>query len=149
LDAELISGILIYISQDVFFPEFSGKHAIFCPYSSKVDLYSQHFVFFFSFPHDILSGQIYLDTPNLEFHPMPPSKYQKKRALQRGPGRPSQGIRSGYARLDVYVSTSVCEALNRLADRQTQHAGQAVTRTDVIRAALEAYIREHLPEARI
>jgi len=87
---------------------------------------------------------------------MPAPKRQKipsatawNRPLQSGPGRPSQGIRSGYARLDVYVSPDMREALDRIADRETQRSGQAVTRTDIVRTALEAYIREHLPEAGI
>jgi hypothetical protein len=74
---------------------------------------------------------------------MPPAKRQKKRASQSKPGRPDTGIRSGYARLDVYVSPDMREALDRIADRQSQHTGQTVTRTDVIRAALEAYVAQH------
>jgi hypothetical protein len=78
---------------------------------------------------------------------MPPSKRQKKSPSHRGPGRPSQGIRSGYARLDVYVPSHVRDGLDRLADRQQQQTGETTVRADVIRQALAAYLREHLPEA--
>lgn len=78
---------------------------------------------------------------------MPPSQHQKKRSSHRGPGRPSQGIRSGYARLDVYVPTDVRDGLDRLADRQTQHTGETTVRADIIREALADYLRKHLPEA--
>jgi hypothetical protein len=72
---------------------------------------------------------------------------QPKSPPHRGPGRPSQGIRSGYARLDVYVPTHVRDGLDRLADRQQQKTGQITVRADVIREALVAYLRTHLPEA--
>jgi hypothetical protein len=72
---------------------------------------------------------------------------QPKSSSHRGPGRPSQGIRSGYARVEVYVPTDVRDALDRLADRQQQQTGETTVRADVIRAALVAYLREHLPEA--
>jgi hypothetical protein len=72
---------------------------------------------------------------------------QKKSPPHRGPGRPSQGIRSGYARVEVYLPTDVRDALDRLADRQQQQTGETTVRADVIRAALVAYLREHLPEA--
>jgi hypothetical protein len=80
---------------------------------------------------------------------MPPAKRQKKRASQSKSGRPRQGIRAEYVRTEVYLPTAVRDALDRLADRQSQRSGQTVTRTDVVRQALEAYIREHLPEAGI
>jgi Arc/MetJ-type ribon-helix-helix transcriptional regulator len=41
------------------------------------------------------------------------------------------------------------ESLNRLADRETQRTGRPVSRSDVVRQALEAYVREHLPNAKI
>lgn len=78
---------------------------------------------------------------------MPPAKCQKNRPLQRGPGRPNNGIRSGFARLDVYIKSALRDALDRIADRESQRSGKTVTRTDVVRSALEAYAREHLPDA--
>ena len=75
-------------------------------------------------------------------------KRQRKRPLHRGPGRPSQGIRSGYARVEVYLPTDVRNGLDRLADRQQQQTGQTTVRADVIREALVAYLRAHLPEAK-
>jgi hypothetical protein len=78
---------------------------------------------------------------------MPTPQRQKKRPSHRGPGRPSQGIRSGYARVEVYLPTDVRDALDRLADRQQQKTGQSTVRADVIREALVAYLRTHLPEA--
>ena len=80
---------------------------------------------------------------------MPPAKRQKKRASQSGPGRPSQGIRSGYARVEVYLPTDVRDSLDRLADRQQQKTGQTTVRADVIREALIEYLRKHLPEAEV
>ena len=74
---------------------------------------------------------------------------QRKSPSHRGPGRPSQGIRSGYARLDVYVPAHVRDGLDRLADRQQQKTGQTTVRADVIREALVAYLQEHLPEAEL
>jgi hypothetical protein len=74
---------------------------------------------------------------------------QKKSPPHRGPGRPSQGIRSGYARVEVYLPTDVRDALDRLADRQQQTTGETTVRADVIREALVAYLRQHLPEAGI
>jgi len=70
-------------------------------------------------------------------------KRQRKSPSHRGPGRPSQGIHSGYARLDVYVPTHVRDGL----DRQQQKTGETTVRADVIREALVAYLREHSPEA--
>ena len=72
---------------------------------------------------------------------------QPKSSSHRGPGRPSQGIRSGYARVEVYVPTDVRDALDRLADRREQYTGQTTQRADVIREALVDYLRKHLPEA--
>jgi hypothetical protein len=80
---------------------------------------------------------------------MPSAKSKKKQPLQRRAGRPDTGIRKGFARLDSYVEPALRDALDRIADRQTQRSGQNVSRTDVVRAALEAYVREHLPNAKI
>jgi hypothetical protein len=96
-----------------------------------------------------MSGHIYLDTLNLELHPMPPAKHQKKRALQSGPGRPSQGIRAEYVRTEVYLPTAVRDAFDRLVDRREQQTGTPTSRSDVVRDALVEYLRKHLPEAGI
>jgi len=39
-------------------------------------------------------------------------------ARAEGPGRPSQGIRSGYVRTEVYLPPDVREALDWLAARR-------------------------------
>ena len=68
---------------------------------------------------------------------------QPKSPPHRGPGRPSQGIRSGYVRLDVYVPLDLRTALDRIADNEQQYSGETVTRSDVVREALEAFVRQH------
>ena len=74
---------------------------------------------------------------------------QNKSPPHRGPGRPSQGIRSGYARVEVYLPVEVRNRLDRLADRREQQTGQTTQRADVIREALVEYLQKHLPEAGI
>lgn len=78
---------------------------------------------------------------------MPSIKRQTKRPPRPGAGRPDTGIRSGYARVEVYLPTDVREALDRLADRRETQTGKSTRRSDLIRDALVAYLREHLPEA--
>ena len=78
---------------------------------------------------------------------MPPPKHQAKSPTTRGRGRPDLGIRSGYARVEAYIPADVRDALDRLADRRETRTGKSTRRADVIRDALVAYLREHLPEA--
>jgi len=78
---------------------------------------------------------------------MPPSKRQTKTPTR--PGRPDTGIRSGYARVEVYIPANVRDALDRLANRRETQTGKSTRRADVIRDALVAYLWEHLPEARL
>jgi hypothetical protein len=66
---------------------------------------------------------------------------------RRGRGRPSRGIRSGYARVEAYIPADVRDALDRLADRREVEKGKSVRRADVIRAAVVEYLRRELPEA--
>jgi metal-responsive CopG/Arc/MetJ family transcriptional regulator len=49
--------------------------------------------------------------------------------------------------VEVYLPTDVREALDRLADRRETQTGKSTRRSDLIRDALVAYLREHLPEA--
>ena len=72
---------------------------------------------------------------------------QRKSPSHRGPGRPSQGIRAEYVRVEVYLPTDVRDGLDRLADRQQPQTGETTVRADVVREALVAYLREHLLEA--
>jgi hypothetical protein len=58
------------------------------------------------------------------------------------------GIRSKYARVEVYLAPDVRDALDRLAGRRKTQTGRSTRRADVIRDALVRYLREHLPEAR-
>ena len=74
---------------------------------------------------------------------------QNKSPPHRGPGRPSQGIRSGYARVEVYLPVDIWDGLDHLADWREQQTGQTTQRADVIREALVEYLQKHLPEARI
>ena len=74
---------------------------------------------------------------------------QNKSLPHRGPGRPKPGIRSGYARVEVYLPVNVRDGLDRLADRREQYTGQTTQRANVIREALAEYLRKHLPEAGI
>lgn len=78
---------------------------------------------------------------------MPSIKRQVKKPPRPGAGRPDTGIRSGYARVDVYIPPDVRDALDRLADRRETRTGKSTRRADVIREALVMYLREHLPEA--
>jgi hypothetical protein len=65
----------------------------------------------------------------------------------KGPGRPSQGIRAGYVRTEIYLEPDVRDAIDRLAERREAQTGRSTCRADVVREALAAYIQEHLPEA--
>jgi hypothetical protein len=78
---------------------------------------------------------------------MLPAKRQAKSPTTRGRGRPDKGIRSGYARVEAYIPSDIRNALDRLADRREVQTGESVRRTDIIRDALVAYVRDHLPEA--
>jgi len=62
-------------------------------------------------------------------------------------GRPDTGIRRSYKRVEVAFPPEVYEAIARLADRQQVRTGKSVRRADIVRDALVAYLREHLPEA--
>ena len=64
-------------------------------------------------------------------------------------GRPDQGIRSGYKRVEIAFPPAVYDAIARLADRRQVQTGKTTRRADIIRDALVAYLREHLPEAGI
>lgn len=65
----------------------------------------------------------------------------------QGPGRPSQGIRAGYVRTEIYLSPDIRDALDRLATRREAQTGRSTCRADVVREALAAYVQVHLPEA--
>ena len=78
---------------------------------------------------------------------MPSIKRQTKSPPRPGAGRPDTGIRSGYARVEVYLPADVRDALDRLADRREVQTGKSTRRADVIRDALTEYLRKHLPEA--
>jgi hypothetical protein len=64
----------------------------------------------------------------------------------KGPGRPSQGIRTGYVRTEIYLSPDARDALDRLAACREAQTGRSTCRADVVREALAAYVRAHLPE---
>jgi hypothetical protein len=68
---------------------------------------------------------------------------------REGPGRPDTGIRQKFTRLEVWIDPAVHDALAWLADRTELRTGQKTKRSDVVRQALLAYVREHLPEARL
>jgi hypothetical protein len=73
----------------------------------------------------------------------------KPQSPRRRRGRPSQGIRSEYTRVEVYLAPDVRDALDRLADRRETQTSRSVRRSDIIRAALTEYLCQHLPEAGI
>jgi hypothetical protein len=81
---------------------------------------------------------------------MPPAK--KPRAHQAEPppprrrGRPDQGIRSGYRRVEIAFPPAVYEAIARLADRRQVQSGQTTRRADIVRTAVSEYLHQHLPE---
>jgi hypothetical protein len=75
---------------------------------------------------------------------MAASRRERTSLLPRGPSRPSQGIRSEYARVEVYLPTNVRDGLDRLADWRERRTGQSTRRADVIREALVACLRQHL-----
>jgi hypothetical protein len=80
-----------------------------------------------------------------------PSKKPRARQEESPPprrrGRPSQGIRSGYKRVEIAFPPAVHEAIARLADREQMRTGKTTRRADIVREAVVAYLREHLPEA--
>lgn len=78
---------------------------------------------------------------------MPPPNRQTKSPPRPGPGRPDSGVRSTYARVEVYLEPAVRDALDRIADRRETQTGKSTRRSDVIRDALLVYLRENLPEA--
>ena len=86
-----------------------------------------------------------LDVAATRDRPKSPAKSPSHR--RKGPGRPSQGIRSQYARVEVYLPSDVRQGLDQLADRRETRTGQSTCRADIIREALAAYLRMHLPEA--
>ena len=69
------------------------------------------------------------------------SQAQLPQPRRKGPGRPSQGIRSGYVRVEVYLPVDVRQALDQLADQRAHQTGQSTHRADVIREALVTYLR--------
>lgn len=69
---------------------------------------------------------------------MAASRRERKSLLPWGPGCPSQGIRSEYARVEVYLPTNVRDGLDRLADWQGQRTGQSTV-------ALMSFARRWLP----
>ena len=64
----------------------------------------------------------------------------------KGPGRPSQGIRAGYVRTEIYLEPDVRDAIDRLAERREAQTGRSTCRADVVREALEAFVRAHLAD---
>jgi hypothetical protein len=82
---------------------------------------------------------------------MPPAK--KLRApkdeppLPRRRGRPDQGIRREYRRVEIAFPPPVYEAVARLADRRQVQTGKTVRRADIVREAVAEYLRRELPEA--
>jgi hypothetical protein len=80
---------------------------------------------------------------------MPSTKRQKKRQRRPGAGRPDTQIRSTHVRVEAYVPPAVRDAVARLADRRQVATGEFVSRSDIVRAALTEYLREHIPEAGI
>ena len=65
----------------------------------------------------------------------------------RGPGRPSQGIRAGYIRTEIYLPPDVRDALDRLAESREAQTGRSTSRADMVREVLAVYVRAHSPEA--
>jgi len=81
---------------------------------------------------------------------MPPKKpraRQDETPPPRRRGRPDLGIRSGWKRTEIAFSPDVHAAIARLADREQMQTGRTTRRADVVRAAVVAYLQEHLPEA--
>ena len=83
---------------------------------------------------------------------MPPAK--KPRAPKAEPpprrrGRPDQGIRREYRRVEIAFPPAVYEAIARLADRRQVQTGKTTRRVDIVREAVTEYLRQHLPEADI
>jgi hypothetical protein len=54
---------------------------------------------------------------------MAASRRERTSLLPWGPGCPSQGIKSEYARVEVYLPTNVRDGLDRLAVWQGQRTG--------------------------
>jgi hypothetical protein len=80
-------------------------------------------------------------------HLVQQAKVQLLTRQPKGPGRPSQGIRTGYVRTEIYLPPDVRDALDRLADRHERQTGRSTCRADVVRKALAVYIQEHSPAA--
>jgi hypothetical protein len=57
------------------------------------------------------------------------------------PGRPDRGIRRDYLKTEVYLPRDLRAALDRLADREQQRTGRTVTRSDIMRKALQTFWR--------
>jgi len=70
-----------------------------------------------------------------------------KPSRPRRRGRPDTGIRSGFRRLEVYIQPELYDALSRLADRIEQRTGKSTRCSDIVRAALRAYVQQHLTDA--
>ena len=73
------------------------------------------------------------------------AKAQQLTRQPKGPGRPSQGIRDGYIRTEIYLQPDIRDVLDRLAESREAQTGRSTCRADVVREALAVYIQEHLP----
>jgi hypothetical protein len=59
-------------------------------------------------------------------------------------GRPSKGV-DKYQQVCLYLPPEMVVALDRLMDWQAQHTGHHVTRTEVIREAIQKHLATALP----
>lgn len=67
---------------------------------------------------------------------------------RRGRGRPTQlAIRKNYRRVELYVEPETLVALDELAADMEERTGAAVCRGDLIRTAVEQYLRQTLRRA--
>ena len=62
----------------------------------------------------------------------------------RKTGRPNKGA-SKFRQVNIYLPPDMVEGLDRRIDREIQHTGHHVTRADVIRSLIAAYLNEPRP----
>jgi hypothetical protein len=64
---------------------------------------------------------------------------------RRDRGRPTQlAIRKHFYRCEIYLAPDMVRALDRIATHMQQRAGAAISRSDLVRQAIEQYLR-HAP----
>ena len=69
---------------------------------------------------------------------------QAEDATPRRRGRPSRNIGDTYRQVSIYLPPEVMDQLDRVVDQEQQQLRRTIARTDIIREALELYLKNRL-----